>query len=272
MSSRLLRQLTWWIADIDSWLVILVIIGVILILTRWWKVGRVLLVIAAFFFYLVCVSPIPDLLGTYLENRFQRPVPMPSDITGFIVIGFGIDRRVTQERDFITFNCAAQREITLVELYKKYPNKKFVYTAGGAKHDSLMNLTDLAKKLFKNLTLESPDHIVFEDQAWDTRDNADYTYQLVKPQPNEKWVLVTSAINMPRAIGTFKKVGWKHLIPYPVDYRTIKRYDLTFNFSLTHGFMMWKLLTYELLGLINYRLAGYIDELIPSPEPPKNET
>lgn len=272
MSNLLIRRISWWIFDIDSWLVIPFILGAVLLWTRYWKGGRLLIALSGFLVFLVCVSPFPDLFLTYLENRFEHPASLPDDVTGFIVIGFGIDRRITNDRNLITFNKAAQREISLVELYKKYPNKKFVHTAGGEKDTSMKSVVDIMKALFTKLTLEEPKNILFEDESLDTRGNAKYTYRLVKPKPDEKWVLVTSALNMPRAMGTFKKVGWQNLIPYPVGYCTTKKYDFTFNLSFSNGFWLWKLLSYELLSLINYWLFGYIDELIPSPDIPKYET
>ena len=220
--------------------------------------------------FLACVSPIPDMIATFFENRFERPAVIPDDVTGFVVIGFGIDRRVSQNRDIITFNCASQREISLIELSRKYPNKKFIYTAGGTKSPKLKKLSDTTKELIEDLTGKLPPNIMFEEHARDTRQNAKYSYQMAKPKPGEKWVLVTSAMNMPRAVGAFKKVGWDTIIPYPVDYRTIGRYDLTVNLSLYHGFRLWTTTAYEIVGLIYYYLVGYIDELIPSPEPAHN--
>jgi uncharacterized SAM-binding protein YcdF (DUF218 family) len=43
--------------------------------------------------------------------------------------------------------------------------------------------------------------------------------QLVNPQPGERWLLVTSASHVPRAMGLFRKAGFT-VDPYPVDWRT----------------------------------------------------
>jgi uncharacterized SAM-binding protein YcdF (DUF218 family) len=40
--------------------------------------------------------------------------------------------------------------------------------------------------------------------------------QLAAPKPGERWLLVTSAYHMPRAVGLFRKVGFA-VEPYPVD-------------------------------------------------------
>ena len=42
---------------------------------------------------------------------------------------------------------------------------------------------------------------------------------LVKPEPDENWVLITTAWHMPRSVGMFCKVGWE-VTPHPVDFFT----------------------------------------------------
>lgn len=265
------RPFVWWLCDLDFWLVIFIILATFLLWTRWWKGGRILFAIIGMFIFIACVSPVPDFIATFLENRFQRPDHIADDVKGFIVIGFGLDRRVTQSRDIITLNCASQRELALIELSKKYPSKKFVYTAGTLNSPQLKSWSDIMRKFFEEMTGEKPVNIIFEDHAKDTYQNAKYTYDLIKPKPGEKWALVTSAINMPRAVGVFKKVGWDNIIAYPVDYRTIGQYEVTVNLSMYHGLRLWSLMAYEIVGLIFYYCMGYIDELIPSPYPRKNE-
>ena len=42
---------------------------------------------------------------------------------------------------------------------------------------------------------------------------------LLNPQPDQDWILVTSAFHMPRAVGVFCQANWP-VIPYPVDHRS----------------------------------------------------
>jgi len=62
--------------------------------------------------------------------------------------------------------------------------------------------------------------ILFERQSRNTFENATLTHALVRPRAGERWVLITSAMHMPRAIGAFRKAGWSP-IPYPVDFQTV---------------------------------------------------
>ena len=57
------------------------------------------------------------------------------------------------------------------------------------------------------------------DRSRDTRENARLSFELARPGPGEAWVLVTSAIHLPRAVGAFEAAGWT-VVPYPADYRT----------------------------------------------------
>ena len=68
--------------------------------------------------------------------------------------------------------------------------------------------------------------VMLEDRARSTRDNAIFSLPLARPQPGERWLLVTSAMHMPRSIGVFRSAGWPELQPWPVDYRTTGRMEL----------------------------------------------
>ena len=50
--------------------------------------------------------------------------------------------------------------------------------------------------------------ILIEDRAGNTAENALFTKQLISSQPSDRWVLITSAAHMPRAIGCFRKVDF----------------------------------------------------------------
>src|SRR5262249_31594682 len=61
--------------------------------------------------------------------------------------------------------------------------------------------------------------ITLEDHSRNTVENAVYSKAIVQPKPGERWLLVTSAYHIPRAIGVFRKAGFP-VEPYPVDWRT----------------------------------------------------
>lgn len=77
------------------------------------------------------------------------------------------------------------------------------------------------------------------------------------PEPDQNWLLLTSAWHMPRAIGCFERLGWQ-VTPYPVDYRS-EAHDHWAMFLPEQQFDMISTGVREWIGLISYRLMGRID-------------
>jgi len=65
----------------------------------------------------------------------------------------------------------------------------------------------------------APERILIQNASRNTYENAVFTRDLLKPRPEDRWLLVTSAYHMPRAIGIFPHVGFA-VIPFSVDFRT----------------------------------------------------
>jgi uncharacterized SAM-binding protein YcdF (DUF218 family) len=63
------------------------------------------------------------------------------------------------------------------------------------------------------------DRIVLEERSRNTLENAIYSKDLANPKAGERWLLVTSAYHMPRAIGVFRQAGFM-VEAYPADWRT----------------------------------------------------
>ena len=106
--------------------------------------------------------------------------------------------------------------------------------------------------------------VVIEEKSRSTHENAVYAKEIVGPAPGEKWVLVTSAYHLPRAVAAFRAVGWP-VIPYPVDYKIDPDTGLRLNFSLLDGLSAATLAGKECAGLLGYRLMGWTRELFPAP-------
>ena len=95
--------------------------------------------------------------------------------------------------------------------------------------------------------------------------NAAFSKKLVDPKAGERWLLVTSAFHMPRAMGVFRTLHFA-VEPCPVDWRLEGRKSLThFPNQADEGLQYTNLAVREWLGLFAYRLAGRIDELLPGP-------
>lgn len=214
---------------------------------------------------LCAYSPVGNLLLYPLEARFPQWDASRGAPDGIIVLGGPIDPDTSAAHRTPVVRNAADRIIAGAILARRYPNARLVFTGGnnnliadGAKE------ADYAGEIFENLGIASQ-RLFMEARSRNTYENAEFTKAIVKPKPGERWLLVTSAYHMPRSVGLFRKAGFA-VEPYPVDWRVGGREDV-FEFEKygADGLVRTDIGMREWLGLIAYRLAGRIDELLPGP-------
>jgi len=152
----------------------------------------------------------------------------------------------------------------LAKLARGYPAARIVYSGGDAslfadespEADYLYSLLDsfgIARE-----------RVVLEKKSRNTSENAVFTKQLVNPKPGERWLLVTSALHMPRAIGCFRKAGFQ-VEAYPVGWRTVGKLDANSDRTLSDGIKRLDAAAYEWIGLAAYWVSGKTAALLPSP-------
>jgi len=109
------------------------------------------------------------------------------------------------------------------------------------------------------------ERILLEVHSHNTAENAAFTRELVQPKAGERWLLITSAQHMPRAVGCFREVGFL-IEPYPVDWQTggwtLRSMSIS---TLSEGLSRTDVAVHEWLGLLIYRITGRTSELFPGP-------
>ncbi len=135
-----------------------------------------------------------------------------------------------------------------IQLAQRFPSAKVVFsgmeeTAGAGGAD--------AAQMFIAAGI-SPARIVIEGRSRNTAENAAFSQTLVQPDKASRWILVTSAFHMPRAVGAFRAAGFS-VEAYPVEY-----------FS-TPSASAPSVAQKEIIGLVYYRLTRRSDALLPSP-------
>ena len=96
---------------------------------RW---GNRLAIGAALVFACVCFSPLSNALLRPLEDRFPAP---PADLpapAGIVVLGGALDEGLTRARGRPSLNEAAARLTTGIELARRFPSARLVFTGGSA--------------------------------------------------------------------------------------------------------------------------------------------
>ena len=211
---------------------------------------RSFLILGLFLFLLIAFLKVVSgsLLLRPLETRFPPGKRTPGDqITGIVLIGgFHLDIRIADER-FDIRTGMSQRVMETVRLSKLYPKAKILYSGGGTE-------AQLGKEILVRLGVERG-RIILEDRSKSTAENASFSKLVVAPNRSEKWLLVTSAFHMPRAMGAFRAIGFP-VEADPVDFKSSKK-------DADQGEQAVLALR-EYMALFAYWLSGQSNELFPS--------
>jgi uncharacterized SAM-binding protein YcdF (DUF218 family) len=265
-----LAKILWFVTQPSTFIALLIGYGSILIWTGWARWGRRFVSVGAVLLLLAGLSPLGNALILPLEDRFPRTnLQAPPPPTGFIVLGGAETPLIGLARGVPAVNEAAERLLEAVALARQFPYAKFAISGGdaGIVYKSGAEATSTAA-LLESMGI-APDRLILKTLSRDTYENVVNLKTelggLGLLDPGSRWVLITSAHHMPRAMGVFGKVGLK-VEAWPVDYRTRGRADLTRPFDkVSEGLRRVDVASREWVGLVAYWLAGRTDALFPAP-------
>ena len=239
--------------------------GVVLLLTRFQRLASWLVVTSLVLIAIVGLSPLGNALILPLEQRFPPCDTSRGPPDGIVVLGGAITPDVSAARGKPALDEAAERITVAAELARRYPNARIIFSGGSA-----ALLVDepveapIAVQQFEALGI-AHDRIIAEEQSRNTIENAVFSRLLANPKPGERWLLITSAYHMPRAIASFRAADFP-VEACPVDWRTRGPADVTRLFGvLSDGLSRTDTAVHEWVGLLTYRLAGKTAELFPGP-------
>jgi uncharacterized SAM-binding protein YcdF (DUF218 family) len=249
-----------------NFLILLGILGVLLLATRFAPLGRKLLIASMLMLAICGFLPLGYLLLYPLEHRFPPWDAAGGAPDGIVVLGGPIDADLSVAHDTPVISSAPDRIVAAAELARKYPNARIVFTGGSANLISNdAKEADYAVKIFEELGIDKS-RLIQERRSRNTYENAVFSKALVAPKPDERWLLITSAFHMPRSVGLFRKAGFA-VEPYPVDWRVGAGVDVLAFSQAVVGLRRTDIAMREWIGLLAYRLAGRTDALFPGPEP-----
>ena len=258
-----LAKLFWIVAQPVNLVDILVLAGIVLAFLRFRRLG---IFVSATGFVVLALgiwTSLGAVLLHPLEDRFRRPDPAPADVAGIVVLGGGFEGGVNLARGGYELNASGDRFVEAAILARRYPAARVVVTGGtGSLVLAGEGDGDTAPRLLTALGV-APERLVMESRARDTLENALFTRELVRPQPGETWLLVTSAFHMPRSVGLFRKAGFD-VVPWPVDYQTAGTERLgPARDNAMDSLRNLTIAIREWIGLAAYRASGRTDRLLP---------
>lgn len=215
--------------------------------------SRVLGFICLTLVLLIGFFPVGAWLAYPLEHRYAQPVD-PDVPDGIIVLGGAWKSQGSAYWEQWELNHAAERDLALLALARRYPEAKLVFTGGsGQLFDQTLKEASFARQLYEDLGLD-PARVAFESQSRNTYENALYSKKLVEPRPSESWWLITSAYHMPRSVEVFCAHEWA-VTPFPVDH-FYEPGVLIPNWALADHLWELERVSREWVGLIVYRVTG----------------
>lgn len=239
------NYLVWDLVKPSQWIVWLAVLALV-----WWRrpLGLRCAFAASTAMVLLALLPVGSWLIKPLEARFALPASV-GGVDGIVVLAGSENVGLSELYSQPQTGEAGDRLTTFLALARAHPDARLVYTGGYQSAVARVVLADAGV---------SADRIQFDEVSRNTCESAAATRALVAPQENERWLLVTSASHMPRAMACFRASGWE-AVPYPTDFRAGQ-----WRFSLLDNLELIDAASHEWLGLLYYRARGVTNELFPS--------
>ncbi|WP_029355760.1 YdcF family protein [Bosea sp. 117] len=259
-------KIVWLLIVPSTFLTLLACLG--LVLAPWRRrAGLSLAAVGAFGLLAGGLLPVGALLTNALEERFPTFIDDGRPVDGVVLLGGAELPAITAARGQPAFQEAGERVIAFADLARRYPSARLLFTGASG------SLEEQPPKESETMRLALPalgipvGRVMMEEQARNTDENARLAKALAQPNAGERWLLVTSAYHMPRAVGSFRAAGFE-VVAYPVDYRTTGGAGLwKLNRSVAGGLAELDLAVREWIGLIVYWMSGRSSSPVPGPTP-----
>lgn len=232
-----------------SWILLCLIITVFCRNFKWKRWSS----IAALAILLIFSSPI---LANWALKCWETPPVNAASITEPYDYGIVLGGFASYMPDYgrISIMEAGDRLWQTMYLYQTGKIKKILISGGGVEYPE----AEATRKCLIEMGVPSQD-ILVESTSRNTHENARNTAKLLELQPEARCLLITSALHMPRSIGCFHKAGLNPDV-FPVEHLT--RYGETrwwdWAFPSASAFKIWERLMNEWIGIIPYKIRGYI--------------
>jgi uncharacterized SAM-binding protein YcdF (DUF218 family) len=213
---------------------------------------KILLRLTLFVFLFFSNSYIPKNIWYRYQWPYNEMKPGEKYTAGILLGGF-VSYDEKSNRSF--FNHSSDRFIQAARLYRLGHISKIIMTGGNALFidKKEYNEADFVVKNLAELGIPVAD-IFAEKKAKNTIENSLFSRRMLDsahiPGP---YVLITSAVHMPRAMKIFTAAGIK-VRPYPCDYQVVA-YDTRFSWQSivpsSSAFEMWNILLKEFAGTLS---------------------
>lgn len=254
-------KLFWIFADPLNMTLIVLMLAVIMMWTPWRRLGVWLASLLAAGLLAMAVLPLGIWALAPLSENFPSHAVAQDPVDGIVLLsGAAVDLNISAKMGHPIPGKAAGRLVEFMRLARAYPAARLLICGGNAgPGDGPVREGPAIAEYLVSRGLPR-DRMMVEDQSRDTYENAVLGKALARPAPDQRWLLVTSAWHMPRAMATFQSQGWSiKAAPPKSESRTFRP-----RFNLRRGLNNFKVALHEYIGLVAYRLNGRTKTLWPA--------
>lgn len=207
---------------------ILLLIGLIFLIAHFRKVAITLILLGLICLFVFSLPFIPEYLLSQLESQYQPLIIAPGDVHRIVVLGGGVRAHNHYPPNTQLNSASLSRLIEGIRLYRQLQTQKNeteLILSGGRVFNAPSEAGRMQNVAVMLGVLKQDVHI--EEGSKNTYQEAIYLQPKLKKEP---FILVTSAVHMPRAMQIFTQLGM-HPIPAPTQYIS-KNYHPIFRYFI----------------------------------------
>ena len=256
-----LSKVLWLIINPFNILIFLFFLTIFFSILKKNKLTYFLLSFSLIFLVSFGIFPVGKYLIYKLEKNYHNSIILPDKVDGILILGGATNPFLSNEFNQINLSGSAERLVESITLIKKYTDAKIIFAGGsGDINHPKMDHARIAKQFFIQIGLDT-NKMIFENKSRNTYENILFSKHIAKPKKNEKWIVITSAFHMNRAIFIGEKIDWA-LTPYAVDFTQPKIIKFTPNIKILKNFNAMQSGSHEWIGLMAYYLLGRTSRIL----------
>jgi uncharacterized SAM-binding protein YcdF (DUF218 family) len=261
------RWALWALASPSQLILASLAVGLLLLaIRRAPRSARVLLWFGGLGLVLFGLLPTSIYLANALETQFPQPT-LPARVDGIVLLAGAERPAASQAYGTPQVGFDGGRYLTLLQLVQRYPEARIVYSGGARRQPGkgpLETQAAVGERILRDVGID-PRRVTFDERSTDTCLSGRNARAAARPREGEVWVLVTSALHMPRSVACFRAGGWPTIVPLPANYVSVAGGWNLGSVQVASNLQLLDDAAHEWLGLLFYRVTGRTDELLPAP-------
>lgn len=242
----------------ETWLIVLALLAALAVARGWRRMALAASGLTCAALVTLTAVPVGFWAIAPLEARYPVAPPVPSPPDGILVLGGAVQTGLWRATGRVHLNDAGERMTEAALLARRFPGVPLVLTGGGASVDANAGGASEAEVMAALLTRlgVAPARLTLEERSRNTAENASFAMALARPAPGSRWLLITSAAHMPRAMETFAAAGWTGLTAWPTDLSRAPGAGPRWRWDLAQNLYSLNRAVKEYVGILGYRLTG----------------